>query len=71
MFRKMIVKFEISKIFKKPGYMLEDLLETIHIPNFKKIYLFWRFFEALYNEKGVTSFFDLLFLGVPGIVEEN
>ena len=47
------MKFEISKIFKTKGYILEDYVGTMHFQNFKKDILFWRF-KALYNEKSVT-----------------
>ena len=34
------MKFEISKICKKKGYILEDNVGNMHFQNFKKISLF-------------------------------
>ena len=66
----MVTESEILSNFKKTYNMSATKMSTKHMPNFKKITKFLAFI-ALYSGKDMTSFFDLQFLGVLRIIEEN
>ena len=62
-----MVKSEMSQ----KGKIVRQLVGDYTQPKIQKDISIFGIYIALYNEKGTKSLFDLQFLEVPGIAEEN